>query len=70
MKAIEVDDLVKKIVAKVAKELAQEGEKYPSSVKDIVEITSKAQKNLAVGFQSGKPKQNYRSLKDEALAPC
>ena len=24
-------------------------------------------KNLAVGFQSGKPKQNYRSLKDELL---
>ena len=67
MKAIEVDDLVKKIVAKVAKELAQEGEKYPSSVKDIVEITSKAQKTWQWDFNLESRSKIIAALKTKLL---
>ncbi len=41
---IEVDDLVKKIVARVASELAREEAKPPTSVNQIVEAAVKAQR--------------------------
>jgi len=64
---IEVDDLVKKIVARVASELAREEAKPPTSVNQIVEAAVKAQRAWQWDFNLESRTRVISALKSKLL---